>query len=387
MKTCIKNANVVLENKILNNANVLVENGVIKTITTNDILADNVIDATGLYLLPGFIDLHCHGGDGFDFMDASPEEMLKLSAFHLNRGTTTLYATTLTDTYASIEASLDNYKKLYDSDNLLTLEGVHLEGPWLSKAQCGAQEPDRICDIDKNKFEDLVKKYPFIKRVSIAPELDNAKELCLSAKEKGIVVSAGHTDTDFDTIIDFKNYGLNLLTHFYSGMRGVVRINAYRVAGAIEAGLYDDDIIVEIIADGKHLPKSLLKLIYKCKGPDRICLITDAMRACGYKDGEKSMLGKLVGGTEVIVDDGVAKLPSMDSFAGSIATFDRLIRTMGNDLGLSLVEVSKMASTTPAKVMGLTDRGEIKEGLRADLVLLNDALEVKGVMLKGQIIK
>ena len=387
MRSCIKNANVVLSDKILNNASVLVEDGKIISITTEEVLCDNFIDAKGLFLMPGFIDLHCHGGNGLDFMDASVEEMKDLASFHLNHGTTTLYATTLTDTYVSIEASLETYKKLVESGDTLSLEGVHLEGPWLSVKQCGAQEPDRICAIDLDKFNELTKNYPFIKRVSIAPELDDAKEFCLLAKEKDVVVSAGHTDADFDTIIDFKKYGMNLLTHFYSGMRGVVRINAYRVAGAIEAGLYDDDIVVEIIADGKHLPKSLLKLIYKCKGANRICLITDAMRACGFSDGQKSMLGKLVGGTEVIVDDGVAKLPTLDSFAGSVATFDRLIRTMGIDLGFSLVEVAKMASTTPAKVMGLTDRGEIKEGLRADLVLLDDKLQVKGVMLKGNLVK
>ena len=184
MKTCIKNANVVLENKILNNANVLVENGVIKSITTDEVFADNVIDATGLYLLPGFIDLHCHGGDGYDFMDASSEEMLKLASFHLNRGTTTLYATTLTDTYASIEASLETYKKLYDSDNLLTLEGVHLEGPWLSKAQCGAQEPDRICDIDLDKFDELVKKYPFIKGFQLHQNLIMLKNFAYRQKKR-----------------------------------------------------------------------------------------------------------------------------------------------------------------------------------------------------------
>ncbi len=386
MKTIIKNAKIVLENEILENNNLLIENGVITCLSDAEVDADAVIDAKGLYLMPGFIDLHCHGGNGLDFMDASPSEIKQIAEFHLKHGTTTIYATTLTDTYQSIEAVLDNYKILYHKGELLTLEGVHLEGPWLSKEQCGAQEPEKLSKIDLSKYEEYIKKYPFIKRITIAPELDYSKELCLKANEDDVVISAGHTDADFDTIISAKEYGVNLLTHFYSGMRGVVRKNAYREAGSIEAGLYDDDIFVEIIADGKHLPKSLLKLIYKCKGADRICLITDAMRACGLPDGARSMLGKKVGGTEVIVKDGVAFLPSLDSFAGSVSTFDRLIKTMGEIAEVDLVNIAKMASTTPAKIMGLNDRGKIEVGKRADFVLVDKNFNVKNVIFKGELV-
>ncbi len=386
MRTCITNANVILKDKILYNANVLTSNGVILEITNEPIASDMIIDAKELYLMPGFIDLHCHGGNGLDFMDATPSQMRELAFFHLKHGTTTLYATTLTDTYDSIESALDNYKALASDGDLLNLEGVHLEGPWLSKEQCGAQEPDRICDIDLDKYDELIKKYPFIKRITIAPELINARQLGAKAKKDGVIISAGHTDADFDTIITAKDYGINLLTHFYSGMRGVVRKNAYRSAGAVEAGLYDEDLFVEIIADGKHLPKSLLQLIYKCKGCDKICLITDAMRACGFSDGTKSVLGKLIGGTEVIVDDGVAKLTSLDSFAGSVSTFDRLVKTMGELADVDIVDIAKMAATTPARIMGLNDRGSIEIGKRADFVLIDKKFNVKNVIFKGELI-
>lgn len=386
MKTIIKNAKIVFENEILENSSVLIDNGVIVNISNANFDADVVIDAKGLYLMPGFIDLHCHGGNGLDFMDATPDEMKQIAGFHLKHGTTTLYATTLTDTYQSIEAVLDNYKKLYDERELLTLEGVHLEGPWLSKAQCGAQEPEKISQIDLSKYEEYIKKYSFIKRITIAPELEYANELSLKARKDGIVISAGHTDADFDTVINAKEFGVNLLTHFYSGMRGVIRKNAYREAGAVEAGLYDNDIFVEIIADGKHLPKSLLKLIFKCKGADKICLITDAMRASGLPDGTRSMLGKKVGGTEVVVNNGVAFLPSLDSFAGSVSTFDRLIKTMGEVAEVDIVNISKMASTTPAKIMGLNDRGIIEVGKRADFVLVDKNFNVKNVIFKGELV-
>ncbi len=386
MKTLIKNANVVLKDKILYNHNVLINNGVIADIFTLDHLVDKEIDANGLFLMPGFIDLHCHGGNGYDFMDASSKEIKEIALFHLKHGTTTLYATTLTDTYSSIEKSLDTLKELFDRGDLLNLEGVHLEGPWLSIAQCGAQEPDKICGINLDKYSQYVKKYPFVKRITIAPEIDHSAELCREAIKDGVIISAGHTDADFDTIINAKEYGINLLTHFYSGMKGVVRINAYRVAGAVEAGLYDDDIAVEIIADGKHLPKSLLKLIYKYKGADNVCLITDAMRACGFADGTRSILGKLDGGMDVIVDDGVAKLPTLDSFAGSVSTFDRLVKTMGKVAEVDIINVAKMASTTPARIMGLNDRGSIEIGKRADFVLVDKDFNLKGVIFKGELI-
>ena len=169
-------------------------------------------------------------------------------------------------------------------------------------------------------------------------------------------------------------------------MAGVFRKNAFRVAGAVEAGFYSDDLFVEIIADGKHLPASLLKLIYKIKGADRICLITDAMRASGLPEGAHSILGRQEDGIPVIVEDGVAKLLDRQSFAGSVATMDCLIRMMYFMAEADLVDISKMASATPAKVMGFTDRGSIEIGKRADFVLMDTALNIKKVIFKGEII-
>jgi N-acetylglucosamine-6-phosphate deacetylase len=167
-------------------------------------------------------------------------------------------------------------------------------------------------------------------------------------------------------------------------MKGVFRKNAYRTAGAVEAGLFFDDLYVEIIADGRHLPTSLLKFIYKCKGADKICLITDGTRASGYPDGKESFTGSRKNGAPCIVENGVAFLPDRQSFAGSVATTDRLVRTMHFGAGIDISKVSVMASKTPAKVLGLCDRGEIKEGLRADLVILDNALNVKKVYLNGK---
>ena len=207
------------------------------------------------------------------------------------------------------------------------------------------------------------------------------------AKELGIVASAAHTDADFATIEEASKNGYTLMTHLYSGMKGVTRKNAYRIAGAVEAGLYFDDIYVEIIADGKHLPIELLKFIYKLKGADKICLITDASRACGMPDGTESFIGSTAHGNPIIVEDGVAKLPDRLSFGGSVATFDRLVRTMYSAIGDDAIALAKMSATTPATVMGFDDRGEIAIGKRADLIILDNQYNIKSVIYNGEIVK
>ena len=170
------------------------------------------------------------------------------------------------------------------------------------------------------------------------------------------------------------------MTHLYSGMKGVERVNAYRIAGAIEAGLYLDDMYAEVIADGRHLPLELLKLIYKCKGAEKICLVTDATRACGLPEGTITTSLSSTGGHQIIVEDGVAKLMNRQAFSGSTATADRLYRTMAQAIGKDMVALSIMSSLAPARAMGLDDRGEIAVGKRADMILLNEQLEVEQVI-------
>jgi N-acetylglucosamine-6-phosphate deacetylase len=199
-----------------------------------------------------------------------------------------------------------------------------------------------------------------------------------------VIAAIGHTDADFDMTEAAAKNGYSLVTHLYSGMRGVVRENAYRKEGCVEGTLYNDSLTAEVIADGKHLPSGLLKLIHKCKGKDRICLITDSTRGAGMPDGEEFMLGKKIGGTRAVIEDGVAKLPDRTSFAGSVCTTDRLFRTMVKLAGVPITEVSKMISATPARVMGYTDRGEIAEGKRADLVIMDKELNIKNIILKGE---
>lgn len=347
--------------------------------------ARTVLDAQYNYLVPGFIDLHCHGGNGFDFMDASPEEIEEIARFHLRHGTTTLVATTMTDRWEAIYAALDRIAALLAQGKGLTVKGVHLEGPWLNPLQCGAQDTRKMSLPNGEQLKSLVKKYPFIERISAAPELPDGLTLGHVGKDLELVVSVAHTDADFEQVEQAAEAGYSLMTHLYSGMKLTFRKNAYRTAGAVEAGLWDDRLSVELIADGKHLPPSLLKLAYKTKGPDRICLITDAVRGAGLPEGAQFRLGRKDDGVDAIIEDSVAKLPDRTSFAGSVATTDRLLRVMHREAGVPLEDVCRMLSETPAKVMGYEDRGTIAPGKRADLVVLDTDLQIQSVILGGNL--
>ena len=378
----IINANIVLPDRVLSGGVCRFTDGVIDYIGCDAVDGIPTVDAEGKYLFAGFVDIHCHGGGGYDFMDATPDEMIKISKFHLSHGTTTLVATTMTDADEAIFAALDRFAEIPE-ESRLTLHGVHLEGPWLSPAQCGAQDVSKMSKPTAERLRWIKEKYPFVERVSVAPEVEGGLEVGRAGQDMGLVMAIAHTDADYDMAVLAADNGYSLMTHHYSGMKGVVRVNAYRVAGCIEAGLVDDRFTCEVIADGKHLPAGLLKLIYKCKSADRICLITDGMRGAGLPDGEETMLGRMNDGVKCIIEDGVAKLPDRQSFAGSVATTERLFRTMRELAEVDFVDLSKMLSLTPARVMGYEDRGSIEIGKRADLLIIDENLKINKIFLKG----
>ena len=381
MSTLIKNADIVTQGGVLTGADLFIKDG---RITLSPCEVDEVIDADGAWLLPGFVDIHCHGGGGLELMDADACGVGAIADFHLAHGTTSLVATTLAADDSETLSALDNIARYMNENPDSSVVGVHLEGPWFNPLQCGAQNTDYIRPPRDGELESLKARYPFILRVSAAPECEGGMKIANDAKRLGIVAAIGHTDAEFSEVEEAHERGYSLMTHLYSGMKGVTRKNSFRIAGAVEAGLYLDDMYVELIADGCHLPVELLRLVYKIKGPDRICLITDAIRAAGMPDGTRTKIGSMERGLDVIVEDGVAKLPDRQSFAGSTATADRLFKNMMEATGGNVVAVSKMASSTPAYLMGLTDRGEIAEGKRADLVLMDKNYNIKNVFLNGE---
>jgi N-acetylglucosamine-6-phosphate deacetylase len=385
----IYNGNIITPFRIISNGTVIVDDGVITTVAQGDIDVDDAleVDARGQYIAPGFIDIHVHGGGGHDFMDGNENAFLKIAETHAQYGTTAMLPTTLTSTHEQLLYTLE----LYDSANAKNVNGaqflgMHLEGPYFAMNQRGAQDPRYIRDPDPTEYNDILSRSSSIKRWSAAPELKGAIEFGRCLRSKGILTALAHTDAVYEEVLVAFENGYTLATHLYSGMSGVTRRNAYRYAGAVESAFIIDEMDVEIIADGVHLPTPLLKLVYKIKGADKTALITDAMRAAAMPEGE-SVLGNIDYGLKVIVEDGVAKLPDRSSFAGSVATTDRLVRTMVSMADIPLIDAVKMMTATPARILEVDDKkGSIVVGKDADIVLFNNNIEVEMTIIKGKIV-
>ncbi|MEO5650431.1 MAG: N-acetylglucosamine-6-phosphate deacetylase [Ginsengibacter sp.] len=389
-KLKIKNGRIITSHRVIENGCIFINDNVITEIGIGDISskADVVLDAKGNYISPGFIDIHIHGGGGSDFMDGTVEDFLTIAETHLQYGTTALVPTTLTAEKEDLLHTLDIYKKANAKNKAgAQFMGMHIEGPYFAMSQRGAQDPRYIRKPDKKEYSEIIEKAgDIIARWSAAPEIDGALEFGRYLQAHDILPAIAHTDAVYDEVVNAFENGYTLATHFYSGMSGVSRRNAFRFAGVIESVYLMDEIDVEIIADGVHLPAPLLKLIYKVKGVDRIALITDAMRAAGMGEGE-SILGSKKNGLKVIVEDGVAKLPDRSSFAGSVATTDRLIRTMVNVAGISLIEAVRMMTLTPARIMKIDKhKGSLSIGKDADIVIFDDHINIQSAIIGGEIL-
>ena len=385
MKTVIKNGRIIADDEILVGYNLYYENDKISAITREELPADEVIDAEGNYVCAGFIDMHTHGAGGFDFLDETVEAYLTAAEMMARHGTTAVMPTLTSVDAEGMKRSVAVYKEaIAKNDKGAAFVGIHAEGPYFAESQKGAQESRFIHPFLPEEYKEILDIADgAITRWSAAPELSGMEDFAKYAKEHGVLLSIGHSDADFDTAMRAYEHGFTHLTHFYSAMSTVHRKNAYRISGIVEAGYLNDGFTVEIIADGKHLPASLLKLIYKVKGADNIALVTDSIRAAGMPDGP-SVLGKIDNGMEVIVEDGVAKLLDRTAFAGSVATFDRLVRTMITLAEVSLTDAIKMSTKTPARILGLTSKGQLKAGFDADIVVFDENVNIKRTVIGGK---
>ena len=385
--TVIKNGKIIAGDEILVGYSLYFNDGKITALAKNDLPADEVIDAKGNYVSPGFIEIHSHGAGGYDFLDETVEAYLVAAETMARHGTTAVAPTLTSVDTESMKRSVAVYKEAVANNTRgAAFIGIHAEGPYFAESQKGAQESRFIHPFRRDEYVEILKAADgAIVRWSAAPELEGMEDFAKYVGARGICMSIGHTDADFDTAMRAYELGFTHLTHFYSGMSMVHRKNAYRISGVVEAGYLNDGFTVEIIADGKHLPASLLKLIYKVKGPDRIALTTDSMRAAGMPEGP-SVLGKIDNGMEVIVEDGVAKILDRTAFAGSVATSDRLVRNMVNMAEVPLTDAIKMASKTPAKILGLKNKGILAEGYDADVVIFDEDINVKKTIVGGTVV-
>ncbi len=385
----IFNAKIITPYQVIPNGSLLISDGIILEVSSGNMAIEGVqkLDAKGQYVAPGFIDIHVHGGGGHDFMDNSETAFLAIATTHAKYGTTSMFPTTLSSSKEEILQTIETYEKA-EKNNPLGAQflGLHLEGPYFAMNQCGAQDPRFIRDPDPEEYQEILSKTDVIKRWSAAPELKGAISFGKYLLSKGVLPALAHTDAIYEEVLEAFENGYTLATHLYSGMSGVTRRNAYRYAGVIESAFLIDEMNVEVIADGIHLPPPLLKLIYKIKGPDRIALITDAMRAAGMPEG-KSILGGRKNGLKVIVEDGVAKLPDRSSFAGSVATTNQLVRNMVFLADVPLIEAVRMMTKTPAAVMGVSDKkGALVAGKDADIIIFNEQIEIQTTIVKGKIV-
>lgn len=371
----LKNCNIIYLNSI-EKGSILVENGKIKEINPINYIDKNVIDANGLYVSPGFIDVHIHGAGGYDTMDGTSEAIDIISKTIVQHGTTAFTPTTMTVSVNDIRKSLKVIKKLKEegSEGAHVL-GVHLEGPFVSPKAIGAQNPNYILAPSISTYNDIVKDYEdIIVSITLAPEVDGAKELIKYLSAKGVVCSLGHTNATYEEAMDAIGCGASHATHLFNAMTPLTHRNP-GVIGAI----FDSNITTETISDGIHISYPALRIAYKQKGTDNVLLISDAMMACCMPNGNYSL-----GGQDVIVNGNEARLKN-GALAGSVLTLDKAVENVYKNSNLPLYEVIKMATYNGAKHCKVENhKGQIKEGFDADLILFDDDINIKKVFILGE---
>jgi N-acetylglucosamine-6-phosphate deacetylase len=395
----LKNGTIILPFREIQNGSVVVENGFIKNLGPASKITETgkVIDVKGAYISPGFIDLHLHGAWGGDVMAASSRDLELMSKGLVKGGVTSFLPTTLSGALTDIVKAIDCIDQImHKSLPGAKILGAHLEGPYFNMKQKGAQNPHYIINPKPEEYLPILDSYSCIKRISAAPEVPGGMELGQELKRRGIVASIAHSDATYQEVVKAVEHGYTHVTHMFSGMSGLQRIEAYRVSGVIESVLLLDELTTEMIADGHHLPPSLMKLVLKTKGLDRVCLVTDSMAAAGLGPGNYQL-----GGLDVTVEANipeifeiptqegnyVAKLADRSAFASSVATMDQLVRNMVKFVGLSISDAVKLVTINPARMQGLEhELGMIAEGMRADLTVFDDNIKIKLTMVDGKIL-
>ena len=371
MKKYITNCNIISDGKIIKNSGIAVENEKIVNITDLCPEGYETVDLEGNYISAGFIELHCHGGGGFEFIDGSDEAVINACELHALGGARVMYPTISATDYDTMYKALETIERIKDK-TALYIAGVHLEGPYLHPQMCGAQDDSIIRYPDKNEYTKIVKRFShLIARWDYAPERDADNEFLNFLTKNNIVAASAHTAAKYDDMQRAYEGGNRLVTHLYSCTSTVMREGGFRKLGVIESAFLNDGIFAEVIGDGAHIPKELLQMIFKIKGADRLCLVTDAIRFAGM-DGANEYNGKI----PYVIEDGVAKLADRSAFAGSIATMqDILKKTVA--AGISLADTVTMLTKTPATVMGLDGFGQIKSGYNAVFTVFDKQLNIK----------
>lgn len=394
-RLAITGGRLVLPDRVVDGQALLVESGVIAAITPESALAATLprYDAGGAYVMPGLVDIHTHGAAGYLFNEPTEVAWRTVLETQLAHGVTSLLPTTLTAPVAELTAALAFARAwLTGADDTATLPagaprrpgaqvlGMHVEGPYFEAAQAGAQDPGHIRNPDDGSVDELLAYADVIRMMSFAPELPGALALTKRLTELGIVAAAGHSNARDTHLADAVACGLRHVIHLFSAQSTTVREGPWRQPGLLEASLASDDLTVEIIADHRHLPTTLLRLAYKAIGPERLCIVSDATHGAGLPEGTKLRLGRL----DIVIGDGVAMLRDLTAFAGSTTLLDRMLQVMHFEVGLPLHEVVRMASLNPARAVDFGHRkGSLEVGKDADLALFSPELIPLTTMIAG----
>jgi N-acetylglucosamine-6-phosphate deacetylase len=373
-----KNGRLIFPNGVRDGLDLLVEDGLITAIRPQSpAMGEEIVDLEGNYLVPGFVDLHVHGANGRDTMEASAKAFREICDYHASGGTTSLLLTTAT---APVKAIIKVINEVRAQRSFRQIAGVHVEGPFISKTKAGAQRVTLMRLPTKKMYAPLLEHGDVIKRVTLAPELPGALALIDELRERNISVSGGHSDAWEDDARAAFEHGMRSVTHTFNCMSSTRRRGIDRVAGLLEFAMSEREIICELIADGHHVSPTLMKMLYRAKGFTGICLVSDATAGAGLKDGSKFSIY----GTKCVVENGVCLLADRSALAGSASRMIDLVRTMVTKVGVPLHEAIAMATDTPAFVIGLTGKGQFKIGGDADLVVISPELEVLRTFLRGR---
>ena len=381
MLTQIINAKILTPQGWLKDGSVLMRDNKILEVTNCDlaVIGAELIDAKGMYVVPGGVEIHCHGGGGGDFMEGTEEAFRTIIDAHLQHGATSFFPTLSSSPFSKLHQATEICEQLMKEPGSPVM-GLHIEGPYLNPTMAGEQFSGMVKAVDENEYKELIENSHCIRRWDASPELPGALDFARYLKKKGILVALSHTEAEYDGIKSAYEAGFTHAAHFYNAMPGFHKRREYKYEGTVESVYLTDGMTIEVIADGIHLPATILKLAYKLKGVDHTCLVTDAM-SCSASDGKE------INDPRYIIEDGVCKLADRSALAGSIATMDRLIRTVVQKADIPLADAARMVSETPAKIMGVYDRkGSLQKGKDADIIVMDENLNVRAVWAMGKLV-
>ncbi|WP_405061110.1 N-acetylglucosamine-6-phosphate deacetylase [Kribbella sp. NBC_01505] len=377
--TILTGATLVLDDTLVEDSALVIRDGRIEAIIpASDVPASaQAHDLTGHTIVPGLIDLHVHGGGGHSFDDADPAAHQQVLDFHARHGVTTLQASLVSALPADLDRQLDALAATKSTNP--ALYGVHLEGPYLAVSQCGAHDPAALRPPTADEADQILARNDLITMVTVAPELPGIPEFTRRLTSAGVVVAAGHSEARAPELTAAVDNGLTHLTHLWSCQSTLIRDGPWRLPGLIEESLASTHLIGEIIADGHHLPATLIEIARRCLG-DRLVIVSDATAGAGMPEGYRYRLGVI----DCEVASGVGMVVGASAFGGSTTPLDGMLTHLHHTLNWPLPEAVAATSTRPARVLNLAHRkGRLTPGYDADLAILAPDLTVQATMRAG----